>query len=78
MFFVLIVLALVAGLLGARWWVGVALMAASVGVGVYMVLTEPPNYDMPGFGYGVGAAVAVVVGVLFLAGRGLRRLTAKR
>ena len=78
MFFVVLVFSFIAGLLGARWWVGLLLMAASLAVGVYMVVTEPPNYDMPGFGYGVGVAVAVLAGVLFVAGRGLRRLSARR
>jgi hypothetical protein len=68
---VFVFLSFCTGLLRPPWWTLFAWPAVSVGFGVYDVGNEPPNYDMPGFGYYVGGFVAVLCVVAWLLGRGL-------
>ena len=59
-------------LLGLLWATALAL------IGVITTVTEPPNYDMPGFDlyfYGAGAAIAILG---LLAGLGVRRARRRR
>jgi peptidoglycan/LPS O-acetylase OafA/YrhL len=72
--FLLLGLGLVLGLLRRPWWTVVVSPAASLGVGALSVANEPSNYDMPGFGYVVGGVLAVFAVATWLLGRGLAEL----
>jgi len=66
------VLSLVLGLARVRdGWVLVA-PGLSVALGLYSWLSEPPHYDMPGFGLMFYGALAVLTCALYRVGRGLR------
>jgi hypothetical protein len=69
--FVLIAVSAVTGLLRPPWWTALAWPAVAVGVGVGAVANEEPNYDMHGLGYFVGAVAAVTCVIAWLAGFGL-------
>ena len=69
--FALVALGFLAGLLRLPRWASVVPPAASVGVGIYAVVHEPANYDMHGFGYAVGGLVALACMAAWLLGRGL-------
>jgi hypothetical protein len=76
--FFLVGLSFATGLLRLPWWTVLVWPAVSFGLGAYLVADEPPNYDMPGFGYYVGGSVAVVCVAAWLLGRGLAALARGR
>lgn len=45
---------------------------AAAALGIAVVMSEPPNYDMHGFGYLIGAFFAVLALILWLVGRFIR------
>ena len=74
----MIVLPFLAGVLRWPWWTVLIAPAMSIAIGVVTVVNEPPNYDMPGFGYYVGGVMAVIAVVAWLGGRGLALLLGGR
>jgi hypothetical protein len=70
----LVGLGFVMGLLRLPWWTVAVSPAVSLGVGALSVADEPPSYDMPGFGYYLGVAGAVLAVFAWLLGRGLAEL----
>ena len=60
------------------WWTLLVWPTASLGLGVYLVADEPPDYDMHGFGYYVGGFVGLVCVAAWLLGRGLAALVRGR
>jgi hypothetical protein len=62
------------GLAPLPWWSVFACPLAGVGLGVYLVVTEPPNYDMHGLGYLAGGVAALISAIAWLAGRGVQAL----
>jgi peptidoglycan/LPS O-acetylase OafA/YrhL len=67
-------LGFVMGLLRLPWWSVALAPAASLGVGALSVVNEPSGYDMPGFGYYVGAVLAILAVAAWLVGRALAEL----
>src|SRR4051794_22811308 len=53
----LLVMSVCTGLLRVPWWTVLVWPVTSVVLGVYFVADEPANYDMHGFGYGLGGFV---------------------
>jgi hypothetical protein len=67
----LLVMSICTGVLRVPRWTVLVWPVASVALGIYLVADEPANYDMHGFGYGLGGFVAVLCVVAWLVGRGL-------
>ena len=59
------------GVLRPPWWTVVLCPLISLGLGIYEVGTERPNYDMHGFGYYIGGFFAVLCVAAWFLGRGL-------
>jgi hypothetical protein len=76
--FGLVFVSLCTGLVRPPWWTVLAWPAASVGLGVASVAAERPEYDVHGFGYLVGAVVAVLCVVAWCAGRGVAAVARHR
>lgn len=60
------------GWLPTPWWTSAIGPTISLLGAVYSVMSEPPNYDMHGFGYVIGAVLGVACLVGWLAARGVR------
>ena len=67
-----VVLALVGGLAFAPRWTVLVGPVAALSAGATAVLTSQPRYDVHGFGYFVGAAVALLCRAAWLVGRLVR------
>ena len=72
---VFVALSFLTGLLPLSRWSILVWPAASVGLGIYALVAEPPNYDMHGFGFFVGLFAAVLCLAGWLLGRGVARHT---
>jgi len=75
--FLFVGLSFATGLMRGPWWTALAWPVASMGLGVYAVANEGPNYDMHGFGYSLGAVAAVVCVAAWLLGRGVAAIASR-
>jgi uncharacterized membrane protein len=69
---IFVALALLGGAAFAPRWTVVVWPAAAISAGATEVLTAQPRYDVHGFGYFVGVAVALLCVAGWLVGRLLR------
>ena len=67
-----VVLSLMSGVLFAPRWTVLVWPAAAISAGATAVLTSQPRYDVHGFGYFVGVAVALLCVAAWLLGRLVR------
>ncbi len=74
----LVVLSFLTGLLASRRWPAAIWPIAALALGVRAEVREPPHYDMPGFGYFFGAAMAIACVVAWGTARVARRLFTRR
>ncbi|HEY7966510.1 MAG TPA: hypothetical protein VID68_05745 [Solirubrobacteraceae bacterium] len=71
-------LSLVGGVVFAPRWTVLVWPLAAVSAGATAVLTSQPRYDVHGFGYFVGVAVALLCVAAWLIGRLVRAAAGRR